>query len=83
MACGTPVVASNLTSVPEVVGNAGLLINPSDVDEISQAISELIENPVKRRLYSDYGLKRASQFREKNTTAKLHHHIISIAETIQ
>lgn len=83
MACGTPVVASNLSSVPEVVGNAGLLINPSDVDEISQAISDLIENPAKRKAYSDYGLKRASQFREKDTTAKLYHHIISIAEKIQ
>lgn len=83
MACGTPVVASNLTSVPEVVGNAGLLINPSHADEISQAISDFIENPAKRKTYSDYGLKRASQFREKDTTAKLYHHIISIAEKIQ
>jgi glycosyltransferase involved in cell wall biosynthesis len=83
MACGTPVVASNLTSVPEVVGDACLSVNPLDINEISHAITDLIENPAKRKTYSEYGLERASQFREKDTTAKLYHHIISIAENIQ
>jgi glycosyltransferase involved in cell wall biosynthesis len=83
MACGTPVVASNLTSVPEVVGDCGLSVNPLDVDEISQAITELLNNPAKRKIYSEYGLERASHFREKDTTAKLYNHIISIAEKIQ
>jgi glycosyltransferase involved in cell wall biosynthesis len=83
MACGTPVVASSLTSVPEVVGDAGLSVNPLDINEISQAMTELIDNPAKRETYSEYGLERASQFREKTTTAKLYQHIISIAETLQ
>jgi len=80
MACGTPVVASNVTSVPEVIGDAGLLVNPLDIEEISSAISDLLENSDKRKWYSKKGLKRARRFREKETTAKLYEHIISLLE---
>ena len=44
MACGTPVIASNTSSLPEVVGAAGILVNPYDVDEIAQAIHEVLVN---------------------------------------
>ena len=40
MNCGAPVIASNLTSIPEVVGDGGILINPYDVSEISLAIGK-------------------------------------------
>jgi len=83
MACGTPVVASNLTSVPEVVGDAGVSVDPLDINQISQAIAGLIESPARRKTYTEYGLERASQFREKDTTARLYNLIISIAEKIQ
>ena len=83
MACGTPVVASNITSVPEVVGDAGLLVDPTDDEEISRAIGDLLENPEKRELYSKKGLERAKCFREKETTAKLYEHIISLLEEVK
>ena len=83
MACGTPVVTSNVTSVPEVVGESGILVDPTDVEEMSRAIIALLENPEKRNLYSQKGLKRAMLFRETETTAKLYEHIISLLEKVK
>ena len=42
MACGCPVIASNTASLPEVVGNAGVMVNPYSVDELAKAIFELL-----------------------------------------
>lgn len=83
MACGTPVVASNVTSVPEVVGNSGILVDPTNDEDMSNAICDLLENPEKRDFYSKKGLERAKCFREKETTAKLYEHIISLLEEIK
>jgi len=83
MACGTPVVASNLTSIPEVLGDAGILVNPMDIGELAEAISDLLKDSEKRAKYSKNGLKRAKKFREKDTTGKLYEHIISILEEIK
>jgi hypothetical protein len=83
MACGTPVVASNLTSVPEVVDDAGILVNPLDIREFSNAISDLLENPEKREQYSKKGLKRAERFKKKDTAGKLYEHIISKLQEIK
>jgi glycosyltransferase involved in cell wall biosynthesis len=83
MACGTPVVASNVTSVPEVVGDAGFLVDATDDEEISMAIYELLESPEKRNLFSKKGIERAKRFREKETTAKLYKHIISLLEDVK
>lgn len=62
MACGTPVITSNLASLPEVTGGAALLIDPYKVQEIATAMEQII---IDRRLWSDLrsaGLKQASQF---------------------
>jgi glycosyltransferase involved in cell wall biosynthesis len=83
MACGTPVIASNLTSIPEVVGDAGILVDPLDIGEIGKALSELLENEKKRMIYSKKGLERAKRFTEKDTAGKLYKHIISVLETIK
>jgi glycosyltransferase involved in cell wall biosynthesis len=83
MACGTPVVASNLTSVPEVIGDAGILVNPKNIEELSSAISYLLDNPEKRALYSKKGLQRAQRFKEEDTAGKLYEHIISLLEEIK
>jgi glycosyltransferase involved in cell wall biosynthesis len=44
MQCGTPVICSNTTSMPEVVGEAGILVNPTDTDAISQAMLAIYQN---------------------------------------
>ena len=81
MACGTPVIASNLTAIPEVVGDAGLLVDPLNIDGLRQAILSLLQNRDLRRTYAKKGLKRAAQFRNEQTAGRLHRHIIRILET--
>jgi glycosyltransferase involved in cell wall biosynthesis len=62
MACGTPVVVSNTSSLPEVVGDAALLVDPTEVDEMTVAIWRLLSDPALRRELSEKGLKRARLF---------------------
>ncbi|MGH4117962.1 glycosyltransferase family 4 protein [Clostridium sp.] len=69
MSCGAPVIASNLTSIPEVVGDAGILINPYNISEISFAIGNLLSNESLREELSIKGLKRASEFSWQNTAS--------------
>jgi glycosyltransferase involved in cell wall biosynthesis len=45
MACGAPVVCSERTSLPEVVGRAGILVNPEDPDALSGAIQRVLTSP--------------------------------------
>lgn len=80
MACGTPVITSNLTAVPEVVGHAGVMVNPLDVDELSRAIAGLLEDPKKRDLYSKRGLERSRMFSEEKTAGRIYQHIITLLE---
>lgn len=62
MACGVPIIASNLTSIPEVVGDAGILINPYDVNELCNAIDKVLQDKVLRNTLIAKSLKRSSQF---------------------
>jgi glycosyltransferase involved in cell wall biosynthesis len=59
MACGCPVACSNVTSLPEVVGDAARLFDPRDVDDIAAAIDEVLRNPER---YVARGLERAKLF---------------------
>ena len=70
MNCGTPVIASNLTSIPEVVGDGGILINPYDILEISNAIGNLLGNEQLREELSYKALKRASEFSWQHTAER-------------
>ncbi|MCB2289234.1 glycosyltransferase family 4 protein [Clostridium sp. CS001] len=67
MNCGTPVIASNLTSIPEVVGDGGILINPYDISEISFAIGNLLGSEKLRQELSYKALKRAKEYSWQNT----------------
>ncbi|HYU20923.1 MAG TPA: glycosyltransferase family 1 protein [Chloroflexota bacterium] len=62
MACGTPVVASNTSSLPEVVGSAGLLVEPTDVHGLAAALQRLIDDDDLRARLRAAGLARASLF---------------------
>jgi glycosyltransferase involved in cell wall biosynthesis len=62
MASGVPVIASNTTSLPEVIGNAGVLVNPSVVDELKEAMEDLLRNKETRAELSEKGLERAKLF---------------------
>jgi glycosyltransferase involved in cell wall biosynthesis len=62
MACGTPVVVSNTSSLPEVVGDAALLVEPTDVDGMTVAIWRLLSDDALCEQMTCKGLKRARQF---------------------
>ena len=62
MACGTPVIASNHSAVPEVAGDAAWLVDPEDTAELAAALVALAQDPERRADLSRRGLARAAQF---------------------
>jgi glycosyltransferase involved in cell wall biosynthesis len=62
MASGTPVLTGNLTSLPEVVGDAGIMVNPHDGDAIAAGLKELVGNQELRNRLGAAGAQRAKQF---------------------
>ncbi|WP_297520897.1 glycosyltransferase family 1 protein [uncultured Clostridium sp.] len=62
MACGTPVISSNLTSIPEVVDNSTMLINPSDVSDISNSIIKLATDLDFKNNLIQKGLNQSAKF---------------------
>lgn len=70
MSCGTPVITSNLSSIPEVVRDAGMLINPHNESELMEAMLNLLNNDNLKRLYSEKGFKRSLDFSWSKTAEK-------------
>lgn len=62
MNCGCPVVTSNVSSLPEVAGDAAVLVNPESVDEIAQGIKMVIHDKKTRDAWIRRGFKRAKEF---------------------
>lgn len=62
MACGTPVITSNVSSLPEVMGEAGILIDPNNVDELSRAIDSVLSDENLREELREKGLRQAKKF---------------------
>ena len=62
MACGCPVVVSNTSSLPEVVGDAGIKVDPCNINEIADAIYEILINDDLKHELVKRGLKRAKLF---------------------
>jgi glycosyltransferase involved in cell wall biosynthesis len=67
MACGTPVITSNLSSLPEITGDAALLINPENTTEITLAMQHMLEDGELRSQLRGLGLNRAQEFSWKKT----------------
>jgi glycosyltransferase involved in cell wall biosynthesis len=62
MTCGVPVVASNTSSIPEVIRNAGILVHPQDVEAMSRAIRDAATNLSLRDELIQRGFERAREF---------------------
>ena len=62
MQCGTPVVTANTSSLPEVVGDAGVLLGPDDQDGLCQAMLDLYARPEQRARLAARSLRRAGEF---------------------
>jgi glycosyltransferase involved in cell wall biosynthesis len=75
MACGTPTIVSDTTSLPEVVGEASLFINPYDVKTIVDAIQIIINDKNKRTELSKRGILQAKKFNWSNAARKIYNTI--------
>jgi len=62
MACGVPVVTSNASSIPEVVGDAAILIDPNNDKEICDAISRVLDDDKLRNKMVEKGIIQANKF---------------------
>jgi glycosyltransferase involved in cell wall biosynthesis len=62
MACGTPILTSNVNGLLEIAGDAALLVDPSDADAIAQAIDQILSNPALHESLSRKGLERSALF---------------------
>ncbi len=71
MASGTPVLAGNCSSLPEVISDAGLLVDPFDVEALAAGIQHLLDNPSLRDDLRHRGLSRAKQFSWDETARRV------------
>jgi hypothetical protein len=71
MACGTPVVASDVAALHEVSGGAAVLVRPNDETALAAAIAELVEDAAARSALRARGLARAAEFRWERTAESL------------
>ena len=62
MACGTPVITSKTTSLPEVAGDAAVLVNPEDAEELGDAIMRVLDDDSLQSQLRARGIERAKQF---------------------
>ncbi len=69
MACGTPVVTSNVSSLPEVVGEAALTVAPLDIDALTEAMGRILGDSVLATSLWSAGLERAATFTWNRTAA--------------
>ena len=69
MACGTPVIAANVASIPEVAGDAAVLVDPRSPDSIARGILDVLEQPALRAELVRRGLARATQLSWDRTAA--------------
>ena len=70
MACGTPVIASNLTSIPEVCSDSALLIDPYNIDELKDSIEHLLSDTMLQLKLIQKGLARSSKFSWNKTATQ-------------
>jgi glycosyltransferase involved in cell wall biosynthesis len=73
MACGTPVITSNISSLPEFASDAALLVDPHSTDEIAQAITRLLEDEQLRTKLQEQGYQRARQYTWEISAQKMLH----------
>ncbi|WP_027203851.1 glycosyltransferase family 4 protein [Butyrivibrio fibrisolvens] len=69
MAAGTPVITSNVSSMPEVAGNAALLVNPNDPESIAEAMKTIVEDKEEYNRLADLSVQNVKRFDWDNSAA--------------
>jgi len=80
MGCGTPTITSNVSSLPEVAGNAAVLVEPTDIDAIVRAVRQINDDPNYRQDLIDRGLARVKEFGWQKTaeqTASFYQQVVA------
>jgi glycosyltransferase involved in cell wall biosynthesis len=72
MGCGTPVVTANVSAMPEVAGDAALLVDPTSVERIARAMERIVSDTTLRHNLRRKGLTRSAEFSWANTVARVH-----------
>ena len=81
MKCGVPVITSNTSSLPEVVGDAGIMVSPGDLDALCQAMLKIYTNPSLQQQMQEKSLERAGRFsweRCGNETVNAYKHSLAV-----
>lgn len=78
MACGTPVVCSNVTSLPELAGDAAILASPHDIQSLAAGIDSILSSPTLAHAMCERGLRQAAQFTWPNMVTEL----VDVIETM-
>ncbi len=71
MKCGIPVITSNNSSLPEVVGDAGITFDVKEPNLLHELMLDLYRDSAKRELYSNLGLNQSNKFTWQNTSNKI------------
>lgn len=71
MACGTPTITSNISSLPEVAGDASLIIDPLDVEALADAIQRIVDDSALRQSLMQRGRLRAAEFTWQRSAQQL------------
>ena len=79
MACGTPVITANVSSLPEVAGQAAILVDPTEVDAIGDALAKLATDEGMHATLSAAGRERAAMFTWERAATELRAHLASVA----
>jgi glycosyltransferase involved in cell wall biosynthesis len=66
MACGTPIVASDRTAIPEIVDDAGILVNPDNIEDIAEAVHKVLTDEELRKKLIKKGFQRVKKFSWKS-----------------
>lgn len=82
MACGTPVITGNISSLPEVAGEAAILVDPTDVEAIGEALVVLALDESLREQHIAAGKERAAVFTWKRAAQELQTHLMSVAQCL-
>lgn len=78
MACGIPVMTANSTALPEVAGGAALLVDPTSIEQIAQAMERIVSDTSLRQRLRNNGIVRAAQFSWTKTVSRVREVLVGI-----